>query len=56
MKKAKKIMDDFMEKLENNTFKKDVLQENGEELNSSFVKQQVNSYGQMMQSGILNNL
>lgn len=56
MKKAKKIMDDFMEKLENNTFKKDVLQENGEELNSLFVEQQVNSYGQMMQSGILNNV
>ena len=56
MKEAKKFMDDFMEKLEDNTFEKDILQENGEELNPSFVEQQVNSYGQVIQSGILNNL
>ncbi len=45
-----------MGKLESDTYEKDVLQENGEELTSAFVEQQVNSYGQMMQSGILNNV
>lgn len=51
---AESVMSGFMEKLDNGTFKKDTEpHSNGILLDETFIKQRVESYNQLLQSGMI---
>lgn len=53
MMNAKDFMDEFMRKLNNDEFIKDNQPNNGPRLSESFIREQIESYSKLLDSGII---
>lgn len=53
MTDANVAMDRFMERLENNEFKKENQPNNGPELTPEFIEEQVQSFSRILESGLV---
>lgn len=53
MTEATVVMDCFMERLGNNGFEKENQPNNGPEINADFINEQLQSYSDLLKSGIV---
>ena len=56
MVEASAVMERFMEKLRNNEFEKENQPNNGPDINSEFIKKQLDSYSGLIKSGLLEDV